>query len=174
MGRKYGLFAHSVLSLGAWFAELRLEISESLRLSPRIFPFCGDYSRRPGSIAPPPPEDSSSAGRLQAANRRKSPATPANIPVLKRLSLETWCNHGLTFASRSHLREFLRFRSGRIGGRQSCTAARDRQFSRFTPIPFSVPRIRCHLMYVDRGRVSRRYPRPAPSIRPQPLARIPS
>jgi hypothetical protein len=34
--------------------------------------------------------------------------------------------------------------------------ARARRFPRFTFIPFSAPRIRCHPMYVDRGRVSRR------------------
>ena len=46
MGRKSGLFAHSIPSLDARFAELEVEIAESLRPSPRIFPFWGDRGRR--------------------------------------------------------------------------------------------------------------------------------
>ncbi len=51
MGRKSGLFAHSILSPDSQLAD------------------------------------------LGAPNRRKSPATTANIPVLRRLSAETWCDH---------------------------------------------------------------------------------
>jgi len=46
MGRKSWLFAHSLSSLDSRFAELEVEIAESLRPCPRIFPFCGDYRRR--------------------------------------------------------------------------------------------------------------------------------
>lgn len=46
MGRKSRLFAHSIPSPGSQFAELKVEIAESLRPCPRIFPFCRDYWRR--------------------------------------------------------------------------------------------------------------------------------
>ncbi|SIN88628.1 hypothetical protein SAMN05443247_00462 [Bradyrhizobium erythrophlei] len=46
MGRKSPLFAHSISSSDFRFAHLEVEIAESLRPCPRIFPFCGDYRRR--------------------------------------------------------------------------------------------------------------------------------
>jgi hypothetical protein len=46
MGRKSRPFAHLHSSLDARFAELEVEIGESLRPRARIFPFCGDYRRR--------------------------------------------------------------------------------------------------------------------------------
>jgi len=46
MGRKSRLFPHSISSLNAEFASLEVEITESLRPYPQIFPFCGDYRRR--------------------------------------------------------------------------------------------------------------------------------
>ena len=46
MGRKSRLFAHSISSPDSQFADLEVEIAESLRPCPRIFPFCGDYRRR--------------------------------------------------------------------------------------------------------------------------------
>src|SRR5258705_13635007 len=46
MGRKSRLFAHSLSSLDSRFAEVETEIAESLRPSPQIFPFWGDYGRR--------------------------------------------------------------------------------------------------------------------------------
>jgi hypothetical protein len=56
MGRKLGVFAHSILSLDQWFADLEAEIGKSLRPSLRIFPFCRGYRQRPGSITPLPPD----------------------------------------------------------------------------------------------------------------------
>ena len=46
MGRKSRLFAYSISSPDSQFADLGVEIAESLRPCPRIFPFCGDYRRR--------------------------------------------------------------------------------------------------------------------------------
>src|SRR5882757_4569186 len=46
MGRKSGLFAHWISSPDSHCADLEVEIAESLRPCPRIFPFCGDYRRR--------------------------------------------------------------------------------------------------------------------------------
>jgi hypothetical protein len=46
MGRKSRLFAYSISSPDSQFADLEVEIAESLRPCPRIFPFCGDYWRR--------------------------------------------------------------------------------------------------------------------------------
>ena len=46
MGRKSGLFAHSLSSPDSCFADLEAEVAKSLRPSPQIFPFCGDYRRR--------------------------------------------------------------------------------------------------------------------------------
>src|SRR5437763_9625193 len=46
MGRKSRLFMHSLSSLDSHSAELEVEMAESLRPYPRIFPFCGDYRRR--------------------------------------------------------------------------------------------------------------------------------
>jgi hypothetical protein len=54
MGRKSGLFAHSLSSLDSGFAEVKTEIGESLRPSPRIFPFWRDYGRRPVRSRLPP------------------------------------------------------------------------------------------------------------------------
>jgi hypothetical protein len=50
MGRKSRLFAHSISSPDSRFAELEVEIAESLRSCPRIFPFCGDYRAETGLI----------------------------------------------------------------------------------------------------------------------------
>src|SRR5258708_17679438 len=46
MGRKSRLFAHTISSPDSGFAGLEVEIAESLRPCPQIFPFCGDYRRR--------------------------------------------------------------------------------------------------------------------------------
>jgi hypothetical protein len=46
MGRKSRLFTHSTSSPDSRFADLEVEIAESLRPCPRLFPFCGDYRRR--------------------------------------------------------------------------------------------------------------------------------
>jgi hypothetical protein len=51
MGRKLGLFAHSIPSLDPRSADLEAEIGKSLRPGSRIFPFCRDYRQRPGSIS---------------------------------------------------------------------------------------------------------------------------
>src|SRR5450631_1696797 len=54
MGRKSRLLAHSLPSLDSRVAGLEVEITESLRPRPRIFPFCGDYRRRlVRSLLPP-------------------------------------------------------------------------------------------------------------------------
>ena len=45
-GRKSRLFAHSTLSPDSRFAGLEVEIAESLRPCPQIFPFYEDYRRR--------------------------------------------------------------------------------------------------------------------------------
>jgi hypothetical protein len=45
--RKSRLFAHSLLSLHSGCTKSVGEIAKSLRPRPRIFPFCGDYRRRP-------------------------------------------------------------------------------------------------------------------------------
>jgi len=50
MGRKSRLFPHSVLSPGSQLANLGAPNAESLRLRPRIFPFCGDCRRRLSAI----------------------------------------------------------------------------------------------------------------------------
>jgi hypothetical protein len=50
MGRKCRLFARSTLSPDSQIGNRRAPIGESLRLHPRIFPFCRDCRRRPGSI----------------------------------------------------------------------------------------------------------------------------
>ena len=39
MDRKSRLFAHSILSPDSWVADIEVEIDESLRSCPRIFPF---------------------------------------------------------------------------------------------------------------------------------------
>jgi hypothetical protein len=46
-GSEIRLFAHSLLSLDPRFAEVKAEMGESLRPSPRIFPFWRDYWQRP-------------------------------------------------------------------------------------------------------------------------------
>jgi hypothetical protein len=56
MGRKSRLSAHSISSPYSRFAELEMEIAESLRPCPRIFPFCGDYQRRLVRSRLPPDE----------------------------------------------------------------------------------------------------------------------
>jgi hypothetical protein len=58
MGRKCRLFASLTLSPGSQLVELKVEIAESLRPCPRIFPFCGDYRRRQFSSRLPPEGDS--------------------------------------------------------------------------------------------------------------------
>jgi hypothetical protein len=50
MGRKSGLFARSTSSLDSQIDNRRAPIGESLRPHPRIFPFCRDCRRGPGSI----------------------------------------------------------------------------------------------------------------------------
>jgi hypothetical protein len=55
-GRKLGLSAQPIPSRGLQFGNLEAEIGKSLRPNPRIFPFCGDCRRRPGSITPLPPD----------------------------------------------------------------------------------------------------------------------
>ena len=45
-GPEIPAFAHSLSSLDYPFADLEVEIVESLRPRPRIFPFCGDYRWR--------------------------------------------------------------------------------------------------------------------------------
>jgi hypothetical protein len=49
-GRKCRLFAHSISSPDSQPADLGAHIAECLQPCPRIFPFCGDYRRRPSSI----------------------------------------------------------------------------------------------------------------------------
>jgi len=46
MGRKSRLFAYSISFPNSDFADLEVEIAESLRLCLRKFPFCGDYRQR--------------------------------------------------------------------------------------------------------------------------------
>jgi hypothetical protein len=54
MGRKSRLLAHSLPSLDSRVAGPEVEITESLRPRPRIFPFWGDYRRRlVRSLLPP-------------------------------------------------------------------------------------------------------------------------
>jgi hypothetical protein len=59
MGRKSRLLTYSLSSLDFRFAELEVEIAESLLPCPRIFPFCGDYRRRLVRSGLPPDEGSS-------------------------------------------------------------------------------------------------------------------
>jgi hypothetical protein len=54
MGRKSRLFACSISSPDPEFADVEVEFAESLRPCPRIFPFCGDYRRRPVRSRLPP------------------------------------------------------------------------------------------------------------------------
>jgi hypothetical protein len=65
MGRKSRLFAHSISSLDSRFAELGVEIGESLRPCPRIFPFWGDYRRRRVRSGLPPEVGRTISGRLR-------------------------------------------------------------------------------------------------------------
>jgi hypothetical protein len=39
-GPEIRLFVHSVLSPNSWFAEVEVQMAESLRPYPQIFPFC--------------------------------------------------------------------------------------------------------------------------------------
>jgi hypothetical protein len=48
--RKYRIFARAVLSPDSQFADLGAPIAKNLRPPPPIFPFCGDFSRRPSLI----------------------------------------------------------------------------------------------------------------------------
>jgi hypothetical protein len=50
IGRKCRLFARSTSSPDSQFGYRRVPIDESLQPQSRIFPFCRDYRRRPGSI----------------------------------------------------------------------------------------------------------------------------
>ena len=54
IGPKSGLFARSPSSLNSRFGEPEGEFAESLRPYPQIFPFCGDYRRRPVRSSLPP------------------------------------------------------------------------------------------------------------------------
>jgi hypothetical protein len=45
-GRKSRLFAYSISSPDSQLADHEVEIAESLRPCPRIFPFCSDYRRK--------------------------------------------------------------------------------------------------------------------------------
>jgi hypothetical protein len=48
--RKSALFTRSISSPDSQIGNLRAQIGESLRPCPRIFPFCGEFRRRLGSI----------------------------------------------------------------------------------------------------------------------------
>jgi hypothetical protein len=61
MGRKSRLFAYSISSPDTRFARQEVEIAESLRPCPRIFPFCGDSRRRLVRSRLPPEPDSPKA-----------------------------------------------------------------------------------------------------------------
>jgi hypothetical protein len=53
--------------------------------------------------------------QLQGANWRKSPATPANIPVLQRLSAETGFDHDCRPVAGVHLGMFSALNLSRLG-----------------------------------------------------------
>jgi hypothetical protein len=49
MARKFGLFAHSILSLDSCFSDLEVEIAEKSLATPANIPVCGDCGRRLGA-----------------------------------------------------------------------------------------------------------------------------
>jgi hypothetical protein len=92
LGRKCGLFPRSTLSPDSQIGNRRAPIGESLRPSTRIFPFCRDYWRRPGSIT-------TAARCLQCdlTNHCPSPriwnCNGAQLSESLGLEFEPWCAH---------------------------------------------------------------------------------